>query len=68
MILSIIYYLGSILAYRRMRRAWLNEFKDHNPWARVFVSFLAAIISWIGFIMAVVIDPEPPSIKPPKWL
>lgn len=68
MIGLIIYLTGFIMAYRRMRRAWLNEFKDHNPWARVFVSFLAATISWIGFIMAVVIDPESPSIKPPKWL
>lgn len=68
MIAWIIYFTGSILAYRRMRRAWLNEFKDDNPWGSVFVSFLAAIISWIGFIIAVVIDPEPPSIKFTKWL
>ena len=68
MIGPIIYFIGSILAYRRMRRAWLNEFEDQNPWTRVFVSFLAAIISWIGFIMAVIMDPEPCSIKPPKWL
>ena len=68
MIGLIIYLVGFVMAYRRMKRTWLNDIVDYNPWNRVFVCFLAALISWIGFIMAVAIDPKTPSIKPPKWL
>lgn len=69
MIVPIIYFIGSILAYRKMRRAWINhQFKDDNPWEKVIVSFVVAIISWVGFIMACGLDPKAPSIKPPKWL
>jgi hypothetical protein len=68
MIGPIIYFTGSILAYRRMKRAWLNDIGDLNPWNRVAVSFLAAFISWLGFIIAYSLDPKSPSIKPPKWL
>lgn len=68
MIAWIIYFTGSILAYHRMRRVWFNELGDFEPWSRVSVSFLAAFMSWVGFIIAYSLDPESPSIKLPKWL
>jgi len=68
MIGLIIYLVGFVMAYRRMKRAWLNDIGDINPWSRVVACFLAALMSWFGFLIAVMLDTEPSSIKPPKWL
>jgi hypothetical protein len=68
MIGLIIYLVGSVMAYRKMKRAWLNDIGDINPWSRVVACFSSALISWLGFLIAVMLDPEQPSVKPPKWL
>lgn len=65
MIGLIIYLVGSVLAYRRMRKTWISNFDDEASWGRVGSCFLASIISWLGFLLAVVLDDD---VKPPKWL
>jgi len=70
MILFTIYITGIIPAYRRMKRTWINEMGDYEPWIRVFVCFLAGFgLSWIGYFFAYIQDPKRTKLSdPPKWL
>ena len=64
MIGSIIYLIGSGVAYWRMRKTWFNE-KLGDDWGRVVCCFICALMSWVGVLLALGLDPK---AKAPKWL
>jgi hypothetical protein len=64
MIGLLIYLVGSVLAYRRMRKTWFNKHLG-DDWLRICVCLYCALVSWVGVFVAFALDNK---VKPPKWL
>jgi len=68
MITLMILLTGSVLAYRRMRRTWIRKFGDSPDWGRVAVCIGSFLLSWLGVLIAVMLDDSTEFPKPPKWM
>lgn len=67
MIGLVIYLTGAVVAFRRTKKMYINQFKE-DDWDRVFFGVAFGMASWFGYFIVCILDPTKPDSKPPKWL
>jgi hypothetical protein len=65
--LVIIYLTGAVMAFRRTKKMYINQYKE-DDWDRVFFGVAFGMASWFGYFIILTLDPIRPNSKPPKWL